>query len=59
MGGHYHSKNPGIKLLVDKYRKEFRIPENLDYYSEEKFKIAERKYLKYVLNVGEYKERLE
>lgn len=49
-------KNPlqttGAKLLVKKYRKTFRIPENIDYYSEEDFQRAEKKYLKFCLATG-------
>lgn len=37
---------PGIEKLLKKGKKEFRIPENLDYYSEFDFKEAERKYLR-------------
>jgi hypothetical protein len=37
---------------VEKYRKEFQIPENLNFYSEKNYKIAERKYLKYTLGMG-------
>ena len=39
--------NAGIQLLLKKYRVIFRIPENLRYYSEADYKIAERKFLKY------------
>jgi len=39
--------NTGIQLLLKKYRNTFRIPENLRYYSETDYKIAERKFLKY------------
>jgi hypothetical protein len=52
MGGDYQNKNCGLKLLVEKYRKEFQIPENLNFYSEKNYKIAERKYLKYTLGMG-------
>jgi hypothetical protein len=52
MGENYFSQNNGIKLLVEKYRKKFRIDENLNHYSEENFKIAERKFLKFALGVG-------
>ena len=41
--------NTGIQLLVEKYRKQFRIPENLRYYAKKDFKIAERKFLKHAL----------
>ena len=42
----------GIQLLLNKYRKIFRTPENLDYYTKEDFKTAERKFLKWVLAGG-------
>ena len=45
--------NIGIKLMIKKYRKEFRVRENLDFYSEEDFIIAERKFLKFALLQGE------
>jgi hypothetical protein len=41
--------NKGIKLLVKKYREKFRTSENLNYYSKEDYKTAERKFLKSVL----------
>ena len=43
----------GIKLLLRKHRNIFQISENLNYYSEEDYKIAERKFVKYAL--GEIK----
>lgn len=46
-------------MLLEKYRKKFRIAENLDHYSEENFKVAERKYLKFVLATGEFKDHSE
>ena len=39
----------GIQLLLKKYRKLFRTPENLDHYSETDLRRAERKFLKYAL----------
>ncbi len=42
----------GIQLLLNKYRKIFRTPENLDYYTKEDLKTAERKFLKWVLAEG-------
>ena len=41
--------NSGLQLLLKKYRILFRIPENLHYYSEDDYRIAERKFLKYSL----------
>lgn len=46
------TKDDGLKLLLRKYRKIFRISENLDYYSEKDYQAAERKFLKYALVQG-------
>lgn len=43
------TKNAGLKLLLKKYKKIFRIPENLNYYSEKDYQEAERMFLKYAL----------
>jgi len=43
----------GIKLLIRKYKKIYRIPENLEHYSEEDFRAAERKFLKWAIGGGE------
>ena len=56
MGGSDYSQNTGIKLLVEKYRKKFRIAENINHYSEENYKIAERKFLKFALGMGGSKD---
>ena len=39
----------GIRLLIQKCRNEFRRPENIDYYTENDFKEAEKKYVKFCL----------
>jgi hypothetical protein len=49
---HKSKQNSGLQLLIDRYRKKFQIPENLNYYSSEHYKLAERKYLKHVLKNG-------
>jgi hypothetical protein len=36
--------------LVEKCRNEFRRPENTDYYAQEDYKEAERKFVKFCLN---------
>ena len=59
MGGNDYIQTSGIKLLVEKYRKEFRIAENLDHYSAENYKIAERKFLKFALTNGDSKDFAE
>jgi len=43
-------KELGIQLLLRKYRKMFRIPENLNHYSKSDYRIAERKFLKHLLS---------
>ncbi len=42
----------GMDRLVEKYRRQFRIPENLNYYSERDFHHAEREYLRFCLTRG-------
>ena len=42
----------GIKKLVNSYKRAFRIPENLNFYSEEDYKKAERKFVKIAIRVG-------
>lgn len=44
--------NTGIKLLIEKYRKKFQIPENFNHYSKKDFQEAEKKYIKYRLFHG-------
>ena len=46
------NKSSGVKLLRDMYRKKFRVPENMDYYSKEDLKEAEKKYVKLCLITG-------
>jgi len=49
----------GLKLLINKCRKNFRIPENLDHYSAEDLRDAEKKYVKYCLNRGGYLKSID
>ena len=42
----------GFKLLKERYRKKFRIPENIKHYSKEDYKKAEKKYVKLCLMTG-------
>lgn len=45
-----HSKNKeGFKLLLKKCRNEFRRKENLNYYTDEDYQSAERKFVKFCL----------
>jgi hypothetical protein len=39
----------GIRLLLEKYKAIFRTEENRNYYEEEDYRKAERKFLKYAL----------
>jgi hypothetical protein len=38
--------NEGIRRLVEQGRKSFRIPENLEFYSDKDLKRAEKKFIK-------------
>jgi hypothetical protein len=40
----------GIELFLEKCRNEFRRPENTDYYEEDDYKEAERKFVKFRLS---------
>ena len=42
-------KTSGLKSLINKYKKLFRTPENLNHYSDKDYKEAERKFLKFSL----------
>jgi hypothetical protein len=42
----------GLESLVDKYRDQFRIPENTGHYDEQQLKEAEKRYVKYCLTSG-------
>jgi hypothetical protein len=42
----------GIELLIERYKKNFRIPENLNHYFEEDFQEAEKKFVKYCIVNG-------
>ena len=45
-------KNAGLKMLLKKYQKIFRIPENLNFYSEKDYQVAEKKFVKFALLEG-------
>ena len=49
---HGLASNVGKRELLRKYRKAFRIPENLNYYSAEDFKTAERSFIKHAILHG-------
>ena len=43
------NSDKGIQLLVQKCRNEFKRPENTDFYSENDYKEAGKKFLKFCL----------
>ena len=45
----HSNSNKGIKLLVQKCRKEFRQTEDKQFYTDSDYKVAERKFVKYCL----------
>ncbi len=53
------NEQPGVTRILNKYKKIFRIPENLNFYSEKDYHQAERKFLKYVLHDGRIERQLE
>lgn len=42
----------GLECLLERFRNAFRIPENINHYSEKDFQAAEKKYIKYCINYG-------
>jgi hypothetical protein len=45
-------KNSGTRALIRRYRQAFRIAENIDYYSAEDYKNAERQFIKFAVQSG-------
>lgn len=43
------SGTKGLELILKKYREKFRTSENLNHYSDEDLKKAEKKFIKFVL----------
>jgi hypothetical protein len=52
-------KDVGIQLLLNKYKKLFRVPENLNYYSDKDYRMAEKKFIKYALRAGRVDRHIE
>jgi len=46
------NRTTAIKSLIRKYKNQFNIPENLNYYSEMDYQKAEKRYVKYCLQKG-------
>lgn len=44
----------GLESILLQYKKNFRISENLDYYSQEDLKKAEKKFVKLCITHGYY-----
>ena len=55
MGQEGISGKTGLELLIRECRKRFRIPENINHYSAEDFREAEKKFLKLCLISGSWK----
>jgi hypothetical protein len=51
MGEEAKSKS-GLELLIRECRRRFRIPENLDHYSAEDLREAEKKFVRLCLIAG-------
>jgi hypothetical protein len=49
------SGKTGLELLIRECRKRFRIPENLNHYSAEDLREAEKKFLKLCLIAGSWR----
>ena len=47
-----HRQPTGLRLLINECRKNFRIPENLNHYSDTDLRDAEKKFVKHCLNDG-------
>lgn len=47
-----HDHRQGIDRIVEKYREQFRVPENLNHYSDNDYHAAERQYLRFCLTNG-------
>ena len=48
----HKTKGNGLKLLVNECRKQFRIPENENHYSEADYQSAEKQFVKLCLRQG-------
>ncbi len=44
--------NTGMERLISRYRRTFRIPENLNHYSGGDYRSAERRFVKYAIQNG-------
>ena len=47
--GKLSNNDKGIQLLIQKFRNEFKRPENINFYSENDYKEAEKKFVKHCL----------
>ena len=46
--------NAGIKVLLKQAKQKFRIPENLNHYSKDDYKRAEKKFVKECVLKGKW-----
>jgi len=47
-----YNPKEGMQRIVREYKKQFRIPENLNHYSKKDFQKAEKRFLKFCLQEG-------
>ena len=43
----------GIQRLIEKYKQEFELPENLNYYSKQDYLDARKQYVAFRLKIGQ------
>jgi hypothetical protein len=49
----FQDRSPhGIRQLVQKYKQDFRIPENLNHYADEDYHAAEKQFVRFCLKNG-------
>jgi hypothetical protein len=49
----FQGRSPqGIRQLVQKYKQDFRIPENLNHYADEDYRAAEKQFVRFCLKNG-------
>jgi len=49
MAADKHTSSKGLQALIRKYHTKFHRPENTNYYSEEAYREAERKFIRFCL----------
>ena len=52
MNNDMQPKDAGLRRMIERGREMFRLPENTQYYSEEHYKQAEKKFIKFCIIEG-------